>query len=499
MMRPTAITVTLLLLAGCAIGPDYRRPEIASPPAWMVDMQQAQDTANTAWWEQFSDPVLNELITTALRENYDLRVATARVEEYYGRYGATRADLFPQVGYDAAAGRVQATQKGPIALAPGTNSLYNSYQAQFSASWEIDLWGRIRRATEAARADLMAAEDFRSGVILSLVTSVATAYIDLRSLDQQLEIARQTAKSREESVRLFEIRFKGGNISEMELSQVRSEYYVALAAIPDLEKRIRQQENLISILLGKKPGPIVRGKMIDAIALPAVPAGLPSDLLTRRPDIRQAEQQLIAANARIGVAKAQYFPSISLTGFFGSASTELSDLFTGPAKAWSYAGSLAGPIFTAGKIKGSVKAAQAVQQQALFGYEQAVQNGFRELEDALIDQDRTRVQLDAQAKQVEALATYARLARLRYEEGYTSYIEVLDAERSLFNGQLSYTQTQDTLLRALVTLYKAMGGGWVVEADKRSVLPAVKSQPANTKPASGMPGSTPKTVSEKKP
>jgi multidrug efflux system outer membrane protein len=239
--------------------------------------------------------------------------------------------------------------------------------------------------------------------------------------------------------------------------------------------------------------------MIDAIALPAVPAGLPSDLLTRRPDIRQAEQQLIAANARIGVAKAQYFPSISLTGFFGSASTELSDLFTGPAKAWSYAGSLAGPIFTAGKIKGSVKAAQAVQQQALFGYEQAVQNGFRELEDALIDQDRTRVQLDAQAKQVEALATYARLARLRYEEGYTSYIEVLDAERSLFNGQLSYTQTQDTLLRALVTLYKAMGGGWVVEADKRSVLPAVKSQPANTKPASGMPGSTPKTVSEKKP
>jgi multidrug efflux system outer membrane protein len=336
-------------------------------------------------------------------------------------------------------------------------------------------------------------------VILSLVTSVATAYVDLRSLDRQLEIAQQTAKSREESVRLFEIRFKGGNISEMELSQVRSEYYVALAAIPDLEKRIRQQENLISILLGKNPGPIVRGKMIDAIALPAVPVGLPSDLLTRRPDVRQAEQALIAANARIGVAKAQYFPSISLTGFFGSASTELSDLFTGPAKAWSYAGSLAGPIFTAGKIKGSVKAAQAVQQQALFGYEQAVQNGFRELEDALIDQDRTRVQLDAQAKQVEALATYARLARLRYEEGYTSYIEVLDAERSLFNGQLSYTQTQDTLLRALVTLYKAMGGGWVVEADKRSVLPAVKSQPANTQPASGMPGSTPKTVSEKEP
>ena len=217
----------------------------------------------------------------------------------------------------------------------------------------------------------------------------------------------------------------------------------------------------------------------------------------RRRSRRQAEQALIAANARIGVAKAQYFPSISLTGFFGSASTAFSDLFTGPAKTWSYAGSLAGPIFTAGKIKGSVKAAQAVQQQTLFGYEQAIQNGFREFEDALIDQDRTRVQLDAQAKQVEALATYARLARLRYEEGYTSYIEVLDAERSLFSGQLSYIQTQDTLLRALVTLYKAMGGGWVVEADKQSVLPAVKSQPANARPASGLPGSTPKTVSEK--
>ena len=478
MTRSIAITMTLLLLAGCAIGPDYRRPEIVSPPVWQVDMQQAQDTANTAWWEQFNDPVLNELIGTALRENYDLLVATARVEEFYGLYGATRADLFPQVGYDGSAGRVQATTKGPIPITPGTSSKYSIYQAEFSASWEIDLWGKIRRATEAARADLMAAEDSRRGVILSLVTSVATAYIDLRSLDQQLEISRQTAKSREESVRLFELRFKGGNISEMELSQVRSEYYVALAAIPDLERRIRQQENFLSILLGRNPGPIVRGKMLDEIVLPAVPAGLPSDLLARRPDILQAEQALIAANARIGVAKAQYFPSISLTGFFGSASTDLSDLFTGPAKTWSYAGALAGPIFTAGKIKGTVKAAQAVQQEALFGYEQAIRNGFRDFEDALIDQDRTRVQLDALAKQVEALATYARLARLRYENGYTSYIEVLDAERSLFNGQLSYAQTQDALLRAFVNLYKSMGGGWVMEGDKIAVSSDKQSAPA---------------------
>ncbi len=481
--RAIIVTTTLLLFAGCAIGPDYRKPEIASPPAWMVDMQKAKDTANTMWWMQFNDPTLNDLITTALKENYDLRTATARVEEFYGRYGATRADLFPQVGYGASGSRVQASQKGPLALAPGTSSLYDSYDAQFTASWEIDLWGKVRRATEAAKADLMAAEDFRSGVILSLVTSVATAYIDLRSLDQQLEIARQTAKSREESVKLFDLRFKGGNISEMELSQVKSEYYVALAAIPDLEKRVRQQENLINFLLGRNPGPIVRGKVINDITLPEVPAGLPSDLLARRPDIRQAEQALIAANARIGVAKAQYFPTISLTGLFGSVSTDLKDLFTGPAQAWNYAGSLAGPIFTAGKIKGNVKAAQAAQREALFGYENAVQNGFREFEDALIDQDRTRVQLEAQKNQVEALATYARLARLRYENGYTSYIEVLDGERSLFSGQLTYAQTQDLLLRALVNLYKATGGGWVMEADKLSQPPAPESQPGGTQPA----------------
>jgi len=492
MNRLIMLTSVMLLVAGCAIGPDYKQPEMASPPAWLVDQKIAQDMANTAWWEQFNDPVLNDLIRTALQENRDLRTATARVEEFYGRYGATRANLFPQIGYGGSAGKVQLTEQGPYSISPGTGSQFSSYQANFTASWEIDIWGKLRRATEAAKADLAAAEDVRSGVILSLVTSVATAYIDLRSLDQQLDIARQTLKLREESVRLFEIRFKGGNISEMELSQVRSEYYVALASIPDLEKRVRQQENLINFLLGRNPGPISRGKALGEITLPAVPAGLPSDILARRPDIRQAEQQLIAANARIGVAKAQYFPSISLTGLFGSSSTDLGDLFTGPAKTWNFAGNITGPIFNAGRIKGDVKAATALQQQALFLYERAIQNGFREFEDSLIDQDRTRLQLDAQKQQVEALATYARLARLRYENGYTSYIEVLDAERSLFNGQLTYAQTQDVLLRSLVNLYKAMGGGWVVEADKLSQPPAAVSQPSGTQPE-------PKPVGEKKP
>ena len=474
--------MTLFLLGGCAVGPDYKRPEIESPPAWMVDMQTAKETANTLWWEQFNDPALNDLITIALSQSYDLRIATARVEEFYGRYGATRADLFPQVGYGASVGRTQVSEKGVLAGTPGAGSPHTTYQAQFSASWEIDLWGKIRRATEAAKADLMAAEDVRSGVILSLVTSVATAYADLRSLDQQLEIARKTVESREKSVKLFELRFKGGNISEMEYSQVRSEYYVALAAVPDLEKRVRQQENFINLLLGRNPGPIARGKTINDISLPVVPAGLPSDLLLRRPDIRQAEQQLIAANARIGVAKAQYFPSISLTGLFGSASLDLSNLFTGGSGAWNFAGSMAGPIFTAGRISGDVKAAQAFQQQNLFFYEKTIQNAFREFEDALIDQDRTRLQLDALKMQVEALAVYARLARLRYENGYTSYIEVLDAERSLFNGQLTYAQTQDVLLRALVNLYKASGGGWIVEADKLSRSAAPVSKTTGTQP-----------------
>jgi outer membrane protein, multidrug efflux system len=488
MKRSITAVITILLLGGCAIGPDYKRTEITAPPAWMVDMQTAKDTANTLWWEQFNDPALNELIATALKQNYDLRIATARVDEYYGRYGATRADLFPQIGYGASADRTQLSEKGAFSGTPGAGSPHTTLQAQFSASWEIDLWGKIRRATEAAQADLMAAEDVRRGVILSLVTSVATAYIDLRSLDRQLEIARQTVESRAKSVKLFELRFKGGNISEMEFSQVQSEYYVALAAVPDLEKRVRQQENLINLLLGRNPGPVSRGKAfekgpaVEAIAMPSVPAGLPSDLLLRRPDIRQAEQQLIAANARIGVAKAQYFPSISLTGLFGSASRDLGDLFTGPAGQWNFAGALAGPIFTAGKIKGSVKAAQAIQQEALFGYEQAIRNSFREFEDALIDQDRTRLQVDAQMKQVNALAVYARLAYLRYENGYTSYIEVLDAERSLFNGQLTYTQTQGALLRSVVNLYKASGGGWIIEADKQSRQTAMISQPTGTQP-----------------
>jgi multidrug efflux system outer membrane protein len=298
------------------------------------------------------------------------------------------------------------------------------------------------------------------------VSAVANGYINLRDLDKQLEVAKRTAKSREESYQLFKLRYEGGVISELELNQVKSEYEQALATIPQIEKQIAFRENGLSVLIGKNPGPIARGKSVDDLVLPAVPAGLPSDLLERRPDIRQAEQALIAANARIGVAKAQFFPTISLTGLFGWSSTALDELFTGPAKVWSYAGALTAPIFTGGFLTGQLKATEAIQKQTLINYQSTIQNAFREVDDALIDQRRTREQLEAQKRQVDALKEYARIARLRYENGYTSYIEVLDAERSLFNAELQYAQTQGVLFQALVNLYKAVGGGWVVEADK---------------------------------
>ena len=454
-------------------GPRLQAPDDRQPQQLAFRGEGGQDTANTAWWEQFDDPVLNELIQTALKENYDLRIATARVDEYVGRYWVGRSGLFPQIGADAAAGRNRVSEEGMSS--PVSSALKNpaeSYQAAFSGAWEIDLWGKLRRTTEAARADLLSTEEARQSVILSLVSAVANGYISLRDLDKQLEMAIRTAKSREESYKLFKLRYEGGVISELELNQVKSEYEQALATIPQIEKQIAFQENGLSVLIGRNPGPILRGKNMDELVLPAVPAGLPSDLLTKRPDIRQAEQDLIAANARIGVARALYFPTISLTGLFGWSSSDLSNLFTGPARVWSWGGSLTAPIFTGGAIMGQEKAAEAIQQQALFTYQKAIQNAFREVEDGLVDQKRTREQLEAQKRQVDALAEYARIARLRYENGYTSYIEVLDAERSLFNAELEYAQTQGVLFQALVNLYKAMGGGWVVEADQLTAAAA---------------------------
>ena len=461
------LTYSLLtfIMFGCMVGPDYRRPAVEAPVSWRFEEKEVKEMCNTAWWEQFNDPVLNELIQIALMENKDVMIATARVEEFVGRYGTTRAALFPQADAGATAGRIRATEHGPTPLSSSTENPADNYSAFLNASWEIDLWGKLRRATEAARADLMGQEEGRRGVILTIVTSTASAYVKLCNLDKQLDIAKRTAQSRKESYDLFQFRFTGGLISELELSQVKSEYEQALATIPFLEKTIAQQENALSVLLGRNPGPIIRGKKIDNLVLPTVPSGLPSDLLTRRPDIRQAEQSLIAANARIGVARSLYFPSISLTGMLGFTSTDLSTLFRGPSKIWSWAVPLEVPVFTGGAIGGQVKSAEAQERQALIRYQQSIQTAFREVEDALIDQKRSREELEILNRRVESLSTYARSARLRFDNGYTSYIEVLDAERSLFTAELARAQTKGVLFQSLVNLYKAMGGGWVVKAE----------------------------------
>jgi multidrug efflux system outer membrane protein len=301
------------------------------------------------------------------------------------------------------------------------------------------------------------------------VSSVANSYINLRDLDKQLELTKQTVKNYKESYDLFALRFQHGIVSQIEVSQAKSQYEQALSNIPFFEKLIAQQENAVCVLLGRNPGPITRGKTIDELMSPAVPAGLPSDILVNRPDIRQAEQDLIAANANIGVAKALYFPTISLTGLFGWASNDLSHLFNGATKTWSWAVPVSAPIFTGGAISGQVKSAEAVQQQALVIYEQSIQNAFREVDDALVDQKRTKEQIASQSEEVNALRDYVRLARLRYDNGYTSYLEVLYSESRLYNSELSQTHTQGLLLQALVNLYKAMGGGWVVTADKMTM------------------------------
>jgi multidrug efflux system outer membrane protein len=461
----------LFVLTGCTIiGPDYKRPEVAKPDAFRFQVAEARDLANIAWWKQFNDPVLDALIDEALANNRDLRVAAARVEEFVGRVTTTRSQGLPQIGYGASGSRDRVSERldTPVGGLPNPQT---TYQAFLNASWELDLWGRIRRLSEAAQADLLATEEARRGVVLTLVSAVATGYILLRDLDKQLEIARRTAGTREEAVKLFDLRFKGGVVSQVELSQVTSEYEAAAAAIPSAERAIAQAENALAVLAGRNPGPIMRGRTIDELAVPGVPAGLPSDLLERRPDIRQAEQNLVGANARIGAARALYFPTISLTGLLGTASAAFGNLFTGAAKTWSYAGSLSGPIFTGGNIEGTVAQAEAQQKQLLATYERTIQTAFREVDDALVDRLKSLERLAAQGRQVAALRDYARLSRARYEGGYSSYLEVLDAERSLFNAELGYAQTQFDLFNALVNVYKAMGGGWVDEADKFAPQP----------------------------
>lgn len=470
MMRKTLLTIAIgLALGGCAVGPTYERPEVPIPAQWEVNIQTANDLANTTWWEQFRDPVLNDLVRIALQENKDVQIAAARVEEYMGRYGVTRSEQFPQIGADVAGTRTRNSENS--AITPGTNPV-SAFQVDLGISFELDLWGKLRSATAAARAQLLATEEAKRTVILTLVSQLANSYVQLLDYDKQLAVTRDTLRTRSESVRINGLRFKAGLISELDYQQAVAEYQNAAVQVPLLERQITQQENAISLLLGHNPGKIARGVVsLDQLALPQVPGGLPSDLLERRPDIRQAEQQLIAANAQIGVAKAAFFPSISLTGLFGYASTDLSDLFKGPSRTWQFAGALVQPIFTGGALTGQLQVAEAVQKQALLNYQQVIQNAFAEVDNSLVAVKKLREQLKDEAAQVNALQRYLDLATLRYQNGYSDYLTVVDAERNLYTAQLQYVQDQGSLFAALVNLYKALGGGWINEAERIGTPP----------------------------
>jgi multidrug efflux system outer membrane protein len=462
-MRPAILgSAALLLVAGCLVGPDYERPQIDVPDMWRISSKTALTLASKAWWEQYGDPVLNDLVRIALEENKDVRIAAARVDEFLGLFTTTRAALFPQVSAGATAGRQRSSQTvGPVLLtgAPNVSPTFNNLALSLNASWEIDLWGKLRRATEAARASLLATEEARRAVILTLIGAVTNSYINLRDLDKQLELTKMTTKSYEEIYKIIKLRYDFGWVSALELRQAEQQFEQAAANVPFFEKAVAQEENNLSILLGRNPGAIPRGKSVDELALPVIPAGLPSEILENRPDVRQAEENLIAANANIGVARALYYPSISLTGFLGVQSSEISKLFHGPSKIWGFAAPLTAPIFTGGAIQGQVQAAEAFQQETLIHYQQVIQTAFREVNDALIDQDRTRVRLAALNRQVDALREYARLAWVQYNEGYASYLDVTYSQNLLYSAELDRVVVQQVLLQAYSNLYKSMGIG----------------------------------------
>jgi outer membrane protein, multidrug efflux system len=454
-----AFILSVLLLNGCTLGPKYKRPTVQVPDTYRASVPDASTAASLGdekWWTVFQDSQLQALIREALAQNYDVRIAATRVLEAQASLGITRADQFPTISGGASATNERFSQ---TRITPAFET--SPIQVNLGLIWELDFWGKYRRATEAARAELLATEWGQKAVVSSLVSNVATAYFQLLELDSEMQISKSALDSRRESLRLVEIRQKGGTTSLMDVRQSEQLVYTASAAIPDLERRIEQQENLISILLGRNPGPITRGgSLLDIAIPPEVPPGLPSSLLSRRPDIQATEQELIAANARIGVAKAAYFPQITLTGLAGYQSSALTDLFTGPAGLWSFGGQLAQPIFTAGKIRSGVRLSEAQQQEAILNYQKLIQESFREVSDSLIAYRKDREYREQEALLTNAAADATHLADSRYRGGVTSYLEVLDSDSRYFDAQLGLSQAQLNERLALVQVYNALGGGW---------------------------------------
>jgi multidrug efflux system outer membrane protein len=418
--------------------------------------QSGASLGDEKWWTVFQDQQLQQLIREALSQNYDVRIAAARVLQAQAVLGITRADQFPTItgGASTSNQRFAATRITPaFETSPS--------EVNLSLFWELDFWGKFRRATEAARASLLATEWGQKAVVSSLVSNVASAYFQLLELDSEMEISRSTLASRKESLHLVEVRAKGGATSLLDVRQSEQLVYTAAAAIPDLERRIEQQENLISILLGKNPAPVARGTpLVENAIPPMVPAGLPSSLLGRRPDIQSAEQQLVAANARIGVAKAAYFPQITLTAVGGYQSSALTDLFTGPAGLWNFGGQLVQPIFTGGRIRSNVRLTEAQKQEAVLAYQQSIQQAFREVSDSLVAYRKNQEFRAQQELLTNSAQDATRLSDMRYRGGVTSYLEVLDSDTRYFDAQLSLAQARLNERLALVQLYNALGGGW---------------------------------------
>lgn len=464
-MRKTLILTLLLCLTGC-MGPHYDVQYVNVPESWRIEADESSTLCNARWWEQFQDPVLDDLILLALRNNQDLHVAISRVFEYYAAVGVTNANLFPLIDANFTYNRVETSLLTTTPLFPGFSRINNVYQSYFSLSWLLDFWGQLRSASEAAYASYLSQIEARRAVVINVVTSVADAYIHLRSLDAQLDVSKRTLESRMKSLNVAKDRFELGETSELEVKQAQSEVENAAISVLILERDIPIQENLLSILLGDNPRNIERGRSIEKFNYPfTIPAGLPSDLLMRRPDVVEAEDNLIAANAIVWEQRALYFPQITLTALFGNESLQLNQLLTSPAQMWQFGIGVVEPIFNASQTYYQVEEAKAQRDEALFTYRQIILNAFREVNDALIACQMNRRLVEERQVQVKVLAEYLYLAKLRYAEGEVDYLNILDAERSFFDGQLSLVQAQGDSFKAIVQLYGALGGGWVLEAD----------------------------------
>lgn len=461
-MRSLVLAIFSMLLLACAMGPDYSRPDIPTADSFRMAEEQKDlpSLANTPWWELYRDEELQRLIRVALEENKDLKRAVATVDEFAARLLVAKTDFAPQMNATLYAPMLGNSKN--VAF-PGFPNPFN-YYVQGNLAWEIDVWGRIRRSNEAALGDLLAREENRRAITLQIVGGVAQAYFDLRQFDMQLEIAKRTLLAWEESVRIGQARLRQGMINRLDVDQFEAERENAAARIAELKRQTVQKENELSVLLGRNPSHIARGRSLtDQTMPPVVPAGLPSELLQRRPDVVQAEQQLVATTARIGVAKAERFPKLSITGILGIASPQLSRLVANETFFGAAGPSLAGPLFNAQVLGFQQEAAEAQTRQAVAQYEQAILVAFREVEDALVGVSTAREQAAAQERQVDALRSALRLANLRYKGGLANYLDVLIAQRNLFDAELALAATRRLHLVSVVQLYKALGGGWSPE------------------------------------